>query len=510
MYSSLEYKKLFSGSLFTKQFFALFCFIYFILNYKYLFDYPTGLHFIRQTDSISFIYYYLHKSNFNFFDLGNLSLSFEQGRASCEFPIIYYLCFIIFKIFGVHLEIIRWLSLIVTTISLYYLLVAAYAILKNKYLAIGCVLMVISSSVYRYYSVNFLPDSFALGCVFIGFYQLVRFTKSSEKYSGALLFVFFTLASLLKVYYGIYLISSVLFILFFQKSVFKETIILAVISFSTIILWYVFSIYYNNAHHSNYYLTSALPIWKMSDLEIHKTLNAVVNYWYSKYYLPTIFHVFFVFCLLFLIPIQKNKYKFENGFDALLVFCFTGVIIYCLVFFKQFKDHDYYFLPILPFFMLLSLLALSKISALSPNIMFLTGLILLLGILSVLGFNYTSVNMDRRFSNSINEHSIVGYQLAGISAFNDERHIKTDSKFIVIGDKTLNGSLVFLNRFGWTYPDFNLDLGSVQSNLPLADYLLILEPSAHKIPDALKLKLLKCEKYSYNSNFIYDLKNYRK
>ncbi|MES2680623.1 MAG: hypothetical protein V4635_12085 [Bacteroidota bacterium] len=174
----------------------------------------------------------------------------------------------------------------------------------------------------------------------------------------------------------------------------------------------------------------------------------------------------------------------------------------------QFIHHDYYFIAIVPSIIFVTTLSLVNLGArFERKVIKFVGIFLVL-VLSILSLNYARLNLHRRYSDNIDSSSIVRYQISDIRSFLQELRVDEHSKFLVIGDKTQNGSLVFLNRFGWTYPDFNLDFGSVQSNMPLADYLLILRPSAHKIPDDLKLKLVKCEKYNYNSNFIYDLKNY--
>jgi hypothetical protein len=131
-------------------------------------------------------------------------------------------------------------------------------------------------------------------------------------------------------------------------------------------------------------------------------------------------------------------------------------------------------------------------------------------VLSILSIDYARLNLYRRYTNNIDSSSIVRYQVGQIGAFIEDNKFQKSSKFLVVGDKTQNGSLVFLNRFGWNYPDFKFDFGNLKNNLAIADYLLILKPSENRIPDDLRTKLIHCTRYSYNSNFIFDLKNYGK
>ena len=85
-------KKIVRGGFIEKSLFILIFFIVLLfLNYQSVFFLqPRSFHFIRQTDSLSFINYYL-KTGLNFFDIGNLNLYNNSGKTACEFPIFYYL-----------------------------------------------------------------------------------------------------------------------------------------------------------------------------------------------------------------------------------------------------------------------------------------------------------------------------------------------------------------------------------------------------------------------------------
>lgn len=505
MYRSMSFIKL-AFKFLSNRFFLIFCLFYFLVNYPYLLNYPTGLHFIRQTDSISFIFYYLHKSNFNFFDVGNLNLGFYHGKAACEFPIIYYMIFLVFKVFGTHLVIIRWLALICCTIGIYCLLKITNDFIKNKLLAAFTVLLVISSSVFRYYSVNFVPDTIALSFVFIGFYYFFLFDRKAKQRSFYLLFIFLTLATLIKIYFGIYLVALSLFLYLNYKGIKGKITKGVVLSLLSVFLWYGFSIYYNSVYNSTYYLTHSVPIWNMTCIEIGETINYISYYWYTKYYLPTSFHAFLVLIIVILILFKRGA-----RYNTLLFICLAGVLGFLSLFFRQLKDHDYYFLPFIPLIYLVVVLSISQLLTLSRKKIYEVSITLTILLVSVLGFNYTSLNMIRRFNNnSLDEFSMVSYQLRGIELFIEANSIENNAKFLVIGDKTKNGSLVFLNRFGWTYTNFKTDLNSIKDNLSSADYLLVLSPSKNKIPEDILTGLKSCDKLTCNSNYIYSLRNYKR
>jgi hypothetical protein len=194
--------------------FLLCCVLFYFLNSPYLLHYPTGIHFIRQTDSLSFVLYYLNKENFNFFDVGNLNLSFQDGKTACEFPLFYYFYFLYFKLFGVNFTVVRVFSLVLFISSLYLLFINSFKYFENWIVTFVLILLVISSSVLRYFIINFLPDSLAFSFLLMGMSFFIPELKKNELKAPKSTYFFFILAALLKAYYGIYIviIASVPFI----------------------------------------------------------------------------------------------------------------------------------------------------------------------------------------------------------------------------------------------------------------------------------------------------------
>ncbi len=480
--------------------FALFCVSFFLIQSPYLLNYPTGLHFIRQTDSLSFSLYYLLKDNFNFFDIGNLSLNFHEGKAACELPLFYFLYFLIFKVFGVNFTFIRVFSLLTFLFSIGYLFKRLRIYFQNWFIPLVLIAFVSSSSVLSYFSFNFLPDSLALSFTFVGLAFLFPLNGSDERRIGMLPVVCLTLAALLKAYYAIYLALYLLQILLTKKPNVKQ-VLLALLGFVCVLSWYLYSIHYNKLYGSSYYLTSFNPIWIMSREEIEITWKYITEFWYPKYYLPSVFHLLLFFFLMCFTPgIIKSTQK------RLLFLGGTALVLaYVLFFFKQFKDHDYYFLPLIPYFLIVSVFAMEGILNLERyKLVKVTTLVALFAI-TIMALDYSMLNLKRRFDNSADQFSKVAYQLGGSEKWLDSLNIGPKSRFLVIGDQTPNGSLVTLRRFGWTFKDFSPGVEKITGEL--ADYLIILEPSQHPIPSELNKKLKTCEKYVYKSNYIYKLQN---
>ena len=167
----------------------------------------------------------------------------------------------------------------------------------------------ISSTILLNYSINFLPDPSALGFTFIAwfyFYKYLQDKKSSKSLIWA--FLFFTLASLLKVTFFIHPFSAILTLLFVTfskkngiKILIKEnnkSLLFFCLSFFIVAGWNYYMIHYNAVNQVKSFLFEPAPIWNLSQKEISNIWNYMSNYWYTKYYFQTTFHVFYLLLIL--------------------------------------------------------------------------------------------------------------------------------------------------------------------------------------------------------------------
>ena len=90
---------------------------------------PFGVHFMRQTDSLSFSSNYFN-NGFRFFKPQLYNLSNFDGRAACEFPITYYLTALLYTLFGKQFFIQRFVHLLIAYIGVFYIFKLSYKILK--------------------------------------------------------------------------------------------------------------------------------------------------------------------------------------------------------------------------------------------------------------------------------------------------------------------------------------------------------------------------------------------
>ena len=441
-------------------FIVILAILYFILDFHtILFLEPRGIHFIRQTDSLSFAVNYL-RNGFDFFHPQVFNLLSTDGKAGLEFPILYFLTAVAYAIFGEHEFILRLITLIICSTGFLYLFKLVRLLLNDVVYAFILTFLFISSTVLFYYTNNFLPDASALGLCLIGWYFFFLYIlRDGRKGNWILAIIFFTTASLLKVTCFMNPVAAMLGIgvlRFWNRSSFKSFLrevikpsLAFLLSVSIVIAWYVYVIYYNRIHHDHYFLTGARPLWALSAHEIAEIWDYISRYWFTKYYYESTIHFFSVFIIAGLLFIRIKR----NIVAAPAIFLSLGSIMYILLFYAQFKDHDYYFITLIPAIVLMSITSFLSLRGRFPRLLnnyIARGLLLGLCLLSL---NYAREKLEDRYKASPDDYSEIGMELTGMQIYIDELGIAEDARFIIVTDQTPNGGLYFIRRPGWPIKD---------------------------------------------------------
>jgi len=456
--------------------------VFLFLGYQnILFLRPQGIHFMRQTDSISFVSNFFNEG-FDFFNPKLFNLKNIDGKAACEFPIVYYITALFYLVFGEKEFLLRLFHLIIISAGIFYLYKLTYSLLKDYIYAALISLFLFTSTVFCYYSCNFLPDPAALGFAFIGWHFFFKYYYSkSGKINIWLSFLFFTLSGLIKITYLInpltILVICLTELFLFKISVqikkkeIQSCIIFGIICVFLVLGWNAYAVYYNNVNNSHSFNTQALPIWNTPAKEISAIWDLMYNYWYGKYFAFASFHLLFV-----AIPFQILFFKKSNKLLSLITLVlFLGSIAYFLLFYNQFRDHDYYFMAFFPvcIFMLINAVFIFKKTVIKPYFHYLAQFLILIIIVS--GINYARMKLNDRYESNFDSFSRIGFLLKDITPELDRLKIPKSSKFVVIPDGCQNGGLYFLNRKGWNidkHEDFSLSkIEEFQKKG--ADYLLL-------------------------------------
>ena len=413
-----------------------------------LFSGPRGIHFIRQTDSIAFLMNY-GRPSWDFlapavYDLRNAP---DGGWAAAEFPVLYYLMALLKQMFGTSYMALRPVNLTIVLAGHFLLARIAATWLGSAISGLGFSLWMLSSSVVLYYAANFLPDAAAYGCILAGL-CLVLDGRSKPNWrkelAGAGLLV---MGGLLKAPAALYLLGYGC-VLLFSKEPGKRRKLAGVLAGTLfIIAWNLYAIRYNARHQTHYFMTWAEPIWDMSGTEIGQTWKFIREYWWTKYHHPTSWHVF---AALLLSAVFLGR-RLPAPVRPLLAWWAPAILAYLILFFRKFTDHDYYFLTVAPF---LAFAALAGLSAIREQ--WLKGrspmaLALPLLLMACMGIRLGKLNLERRYNGTDDPHVVSTCLNGTVAEALAEAHIPQDARFIVLGDPTPNGSLLFLDRKGWTY-----------------------------------------------------------
>lgn len=335
-----------------------FLFILFLMALIY--DYPSilvkrpqSVHHWRQSDCASMTLNY-YQTGMHFFQpqTHNLTSSgFTRGNvATSEIPIGYYFIAILYKIFGYHDFIYRFVNTLIFLTGLLFLFKTLSLLIKGFFWPAFLSLFFFTSPVLVYYGNNFITDSSALAFALIGWYFFIKYYKTGVQKVYYLSMFFFFLAGAYKITALMSLVA--IFTMFcleitgimkfkkdgrlFNKPFFQAIPFLVIIT--VIGAWTLYAKHYNQVYGTKYFSTGIFPIWDIDKEQIHAILKSVKVLWLNDY-----FHVSSLYLLAGLFVLNLVLIKKAN---KLLLFAtimlFVGTIIYVILWFQTFSEHDYY------------------------------------------------------------------------------------------------------------------------------------------------------------------------
>lgn len=119
------------------------------------------------------------------------------GILGSEFPVFSYLIFLLAKIFGYDHWYGRMISLIVSSISIYYLYLLVKKYFKKEVAFYAA--MLLSLSIWFSFSRKSMPDVFSVSLVIIGIYYCIRYLETGKLFKLILFFLLTTIGTLSKI-----------------------------------------------------------------------------------------------------------------------------------------------------------------------------------------------------------------------------------------------------------------------------------------------------------------------
>ncbi len=444
---------------------------------------PSGIHFIRQTDGLSFASQYYHQGPF--FEPATFNQNAENGQVACEFPVFYFITAQVYQFTGIYFPVLRWIHGFISLFSLILLYRWFRMYTNNNLLIIGVALFWMSSVVYGYYAFNFLPDAPAVAFAIAAWGFGLRAIQNDSGRHLILAAIFFGLAGMMKPTFFIHGIAFSITLFWvcwrnenrFHRPFYWSYWAMILLSALGILGWNLFVSQYNTAHHDDYFLITTRPIWKMDAESIRIVWDHVNHYWHRDYLARDVWKCFWMMLLMVVLRwkwvSQPLKYS--------IVFLFLGTLSYFILFFGQFRDHDYYALNILPLFMLVGMAFVATIIELihSPWIKWV--LILIIFSVGVSGWKTNNHKLRYRWVEKDTYYAGVGIQLKDGAQW--LRHIPKEEPIAVIPDRTRNGSLLFTDHIGYTIFDSTQVSQITQLREDRLQYVIVLDSQYLKLPE---------------------------
>lgn len=453
--------------------------------YKFIGRRPCSIHSWAQAQRASVALNY-YKTDMNFFKPRIHKYDKGEGITGLEFPLVNYIPAVLYKMFGFNEKYYRGFVLFTLFIGLFFFNLLIFSFVKNYFLSIALLASAYASPVLMYYSTNFMPDVTSLGFVLAAWYFFFQFAEKSKTKYYYICLVLLTLAALVKVVSLIPLVVILcLFFLdhfkFFKKEnklrLFEnkgKLIFFAGISFLVVVAWYMYARWLTNHYKAGAFALDLVPM-ATGDTYTSILLH-IKSLWLYDYFAYESYVLFGVVIIVLVLSL-----KLANRLLATItILTFLGSVCFVVFFFNQFKDHDYYIIPILPFMFLFLLSFGDLVNKLSVKYFRPIKLILII----VLVFNLKECFKRCKYVYMLRYDSSITYFTGNYYAYED-----LEPKLRKLGikrtDKTLSGfdfsfctSLYLMDQQGYTF-SANVDKGELNYHFSTGKYkYLILSDSA--------------------------------
>lgn len=423
---------------------------------------PQSTHLWRQSDCTSLAQNY-YQGGMKFFqpEIHNLHADGgTSGYAISECPILYYIVAGFYKIFGKEYWVYRGFWTVILILGFFAIFKFYLHFTSSRLHAFLGSILIYTSPVLIFYGNSFLPDVPALAFTLLGWMFFAKWLNDKRDINLWLVAIFFMLGGLLKVtalisffsLAGVWFLEIIGFKFGQKEKIFKspwKSLIPFISVFIVVAAWYFWAWNYNRIHGTNYFLMRTCAIWDLSTcsgFEVGAVLNQLKNLW-----LPHLLNKPMQILLLFSGLFIAVFYKYTNRFlAAITIFSFLGSVIYALLFFAFFHNHDYYIinLYIFPIFLLLTFLnTLSVRFNGIYNSLYLGFALVLITLYSI---DYTSKKQRQRYKGWMNSEHLQFSDVRRLAPLLDQLGIDRDDYIISIPDRTPNYTLDYLNRKGWT------------------------------------------------------------
>ena len=438
-------------------------FVFFLIRLETIDLPPLDEHAWRQCITLGVAKSYLEVDS-NFLEPKTVICDSREGILAQEFPILNYIIFLLWKLFGINNWTFRIFNLSVASFGLYYFY-RLVSRLFDKYVGFASTI-VFGVSVAFMYARKAMPDVFAVSLCIIGIEYGYRYLER-KTLKNILLFTFFLSLGLLSKMPAAVILPFGLFLFSFRKDQIRSNIVLLIggsTALTFMILWYfVWVKWAEDAYHFPLFYPTTLK-------EGYAQLLAMKADFILRFYpIALTGNISFFSCILGLLAAIYIK-----NTKILAIF---GLSILILVFFMLktggvFAGHTYYIIPFVP---AMSLLAGYGIALLKKYQWFFYTFLLLLSTEAIVKHksDFFIPSEDKKY-----------LRLVEIS----DKCIPAKSRILVNGGNGQPRMMYFANRRGWTVDDRMKDTSWVNGESTVGLHYMIIDKS--KWQDSISYKVL--------------------
>jgi 4-amino-4-deoxy-L-arabinose transferase-like glycosyltransferase len=264
-----------------------------------------------------------------------------------EFPIMNYIVFLLYKLFGVHWWQGRLINLLMSSIGSFYFYKIIFKYIDKKVAFNATIILIVS--IWFAHSRKFMPDVFSTSLVIIGIYYGISYLKEKNNVLHLFLYSFFVSLGLLSK------LPSFVMVAFLTPFVFDKSIslkpkikfvLMSVLVIIPSIWWYFYWAPYLTQHYGFYYF--------FMGNSLSNGLNHLLIEWHNmlkRFYTDAFFYIAFIFYIIGLV-----RLIYIRNFKLILIFSSAFILQISLMLKggETFVHHTYYIIPFVPIMALFS------------------------------------------------------------------------------------------------------------------------------------------------------------
>lgn len=414
---------------------------------------PQSIHHWRQSDCASLTLNY-YQQDLPFWQPKTHGLVSDYGttayNAPSEIPIYYWGIGQLYRVFGPRPALLRGFNTLLFLIGIIAFAHTLFLVSKNLLWSILLGMLLFTSPILVYYGNNFLTNAPAFGMALCGLSALVVFfqTQKTKHWWAA---IFFLLAGSLKLP-GLFLFFAFGAMALFHPGALpglarKKLFMAGAIVLLPLAAWVGYAAYFNHLHHTTYFSTTTFPLWHYSGADLSFIVHEIYRAWWGAHFHP---YTCLALGLLLLFLFIKWK-KMHRPFRIALLYLLAGMLIFVVLQFFTFMQHDYYTINMFILVALMLVVFSQYLYRYHPkwigNPLVLTLLAVVLGA----NMHYARQQLEFRYQGWPNQFRQEQPELYGpaTKTWLEQVGVGREDTVIFIADDS-HTSLYLLNRFGWT------------------------------------------------------------